>query len=266
MPTMQSTERVAQMLAGRYAGPSPGSESVADGPGSLTRLEARVERVSSQGVALRLSQRTGDGEERDFRLTLSPTSLVTRLEGTFAPLGPDGRPTGECPLEVSVRDAGFVARTSAETCRFGQDEAAVGLVKEIAHDGESLVIGDRVVNPDTGENRMPDRVLELDRVHRFRGWAGVREAQGSWRIAESLALDSDGIAVAPEDAGGMTLGLTLELAPHRVRDDQPPVLRLRVFDRASGRLLGQSWADSAATRIGMALPDVQVGLRLQEPR
>jgi len=260
------SERVAQMLVGSYAGTV--SRSGRNGPASdaLTRLEARVERVSTEGVAVMLEQRTGDRQARNFRLILRPTALATRLEGSFSPLDPQGGVAGECPLEVSVQSDGFVARTSPSTCRFGQDGETVALVKEIAHDGDRLIIGDRVVDPESGEPRMPDRVLELERVHRFAGWAGVRDGGESWRVAEDIELESDGLEVEPEDAGGMTLGLALELAPHRVRDDQPPVLRLRVFDTASGNLLGQAWADSAATRIGLALPDLQVGFRLRESR
>ena len=264
-PGQRPVERVAQMLAGNYAGMAArvGGDNESD---SLTRLKARVERVAADGVAVGLEQRTGNGEPRNFRLIFQPTALATRLEGSFSPLGPRGETAGKCPLEISVQSDGFVARTSAATCRFGQGSDAAALIKEIAHDGERLVIGDRVVHPDTGESRMPDRVLELQRVHRFVGWAGVRDGGESWRVAEDIELESDGLEVQPGDAGGMTLGLALELAPYRVRDDQPPVLRLRVFDTGSGDLLGQAWADPAATRIGLALSDVQVGLRLRDSR
>ena len=262
-PDLRSAERVAQMLAGSYAGTAA---SAGDGSESepLTRLEARVERVSADGVAVRMEQRTGDGEARNFRVIFSPTTLATRLQGSFSPLGPQGEPVGECPLEVSVQSDGFVARTSPSTCRFGQGSNTAALIKEIAHDGEQLVIGDRVVDPESGEPRMPDRVLELQRVHRFVGWAGVRDGGESWRVAEDIELESDGLEVEPGDAGGMTLGLAVELAPYSVRDDRPSVLRLRVFDTASGDLLGQAWADPAATRIGLALSGVQVGLRRRD--
>lgn len=265
-PGQRSAERVAQMLAGSYAGVAARVDGENNNPDSLTRLEAGTERISTDGVAVRLEQRTGDGEPRNFRLIFRPTALATRLEGSFSPLGPQGTAVGECPLEVSVQSDGFVARTSPATCRFGQGRDAAALIKEIAHDGERLVIGDRVVDPQSGEPRLPERVLELRRVHRFVGWAGVRDGGGSWRVVEDIELESDGLESEPDDAGGMTLGLALELAPHQVRDDEPPVLRLRVFDTASGDLLGQAWADSAATRIGLGLSDVQVGLRRRDSR
>ncbi|MEX2498197.1 MAG: hypothetical protein WD397_04905 [Wenzhouxiangellaceae bacterium] len=263
--TIQSAERVARMLAGNYVGTSKQSGSPVDS-GGLVRLEVRVERIAASGVVVRMEQREDDSAPRSFVVVFRPTMIGTRLEGDFSPLDPQGRELGSCPIEVSVQSDGFVARTSAASCRFGQGEGAAALIKEIAHDGQRLVIGDRVVDPDSGEALMSDRVLEFEQVQRFVGWAGVLDSDASWRIAEGIALESDGLGLDPEDAGGMTLGIALDLAPHRVRDGQPPVLRLRVFDRDSGELLGQSWADPQATRIGLALPTVQVGLRLRNTR
>lgn len=269
-PRLASAERVARMLAGSYAG-----RSTAGGPetdsAELVRLEARVERIASGGVETSIAQRRGDGDVRDFILVFSPTAVATRLEGSFSPLDDQGRRVGSCPIEVTVRRDGFVARTNAATCRFGAGAEEVALIKEIAHDGQKLVIGDRVVEPESGESRMPDRILELQRVRDYAGWVGVRESGapesgGAWRVAEAISIRSDGLGLDPEDAAGMPLGVTLDLAPYRVRADESPVLRLRVFDTASGELLGQSWADPLATRIGLALPAVQVGLRLDASR
>lgn len=269
-PRLASAERVARMLAGSYAG-----RSTAVGPetdsAELVRLDARVERIASGGVETSIAQRRGDGDVRDFIVVFSPTAVATRLEGSFSPLDAQGRRVGSCPIEVTVRSDGFVARTDAATCRFGAGAGEVALIKEIAHDGQKLVIGDRVVDPESGEGRMPDRILELQRVRDYAGWVGVRESGapesgGAWRIAEIISIRSDGLGLDPEDAAGMPLGVTLDLAPYRVRVGESPVLRLRVFDTASGELLGQSWADPLATRIGLALPVVQVGLRLDVSR
>lgn len=269
-PRLTSAERVARMLAGRYAGRSTVSGSEGD-PAALVRLEARIERIASGGVETVMSQRQGDGAAREFALVFRPTSIATRLEGTFSPLDAQGRPVGSCPIEVIVRSDGFVARTDAGTCRFGAGSDEVALIKEIAHDGQTMVIGDRVVDPESGETRLSDRVMQFERVRGYSGWAGVRDSrnddsQGAWRVSDEIAIRSDGLGLDPKDAAGMPLGVTLDLAPYRVRQGEPPVLRLRVFDSASGELLGQSWADPLATRIGIALPAVQVGLRLAATR
>jgi len=269
-PGLGSAERVARMLAGSYAGRSSAGAAGADSA-ELVRLDARVERIASDGVQTSMSQRHGGGPERNFTLIFRPGTVAGRLEGTFAPLNAQGRPVGSCPIEVVVRSDGFVARTNAGTCRFGAGSEEVALIKEIAHDGHTLVIGDRVVDPDSGQNRMSDQILQLERIRGYSGWVGVRDAgePGSgdaWRMANGVLIQSDGLGLDPEDAAGMALGVTLDLAPYRVREGEPPVLRLRVFDSASGQLLGQSWADPLATRIGLALPAVQVGLRLADQR
>lgn len=269
-PGLDSAERAARMLAGSYAGRSS-TGGVAEDSAELVRLYAQVRRISSGGVETSLSQRSGDGTERNFILIFRPTSVATRLEGTFSPLDSRDRLAGSCPIEVTLRSDGFVARTNPGTCRFGAGGEEVALIKEIAHDGQTLVIGDRVVDPESGEKRMSDRVLQLERVRGYSGWVGVRDSGvhdhgGDWRMADELTIQSDGLGLDPEDAAGMPLGVTLDLAPYRVRNGEPPVLRLRVFDSASGELLGQSWADPLATRIGLALPAVQVGLRLADPR
>lgn len=269
-PDLAAAERVARMLAGSYAGRA--STGASDGEAAeLVRLDARIERIGTGGVETAISQRRGDGPVRNFILIFRPTAVDTRLVGTFSPVDDRSRRTGSCPIEVSVQRDGFVARTDAGTCRFGTGDEEVALIKEIAHDGQTLVIGDRVVDPQSGANRMSDRVLELQRVRTYSGWAGVRDtgaddSGGAWRVADSMVMASDGLGLAPEDAAGMPLGVEMDLAPYRVRDGEPPVLRLRVFDATSGDLLGQAWADPQATRIGLALPAVQVGLRLEALR
>lgn len=260
-PGLQAAERVAGMLSGRYAGRAQGSDSDEAVPGQLVRLDAGVARMGTDGVEVSMSQRRDEGVARNFLIVFRPTALATRLEGHFSPLDAEGRPAGACPIEVSVLRDGFAARTDPGTCRFGTGDDEVALIKEIAHDGERLIIGDRVVDPNSGETVLPDQVLEFQRVHRYAGWAGVSDSGASWRVAAEIQLESDGLGLDPEDAAGMPLGITLDLAPYRVRQDDPPVLRLRVFDSDSGELLGQSWADPQATRLGVAVPGVQVGLR-----
>lgn len=260
-PGLGPAEAVAGLLAGRYAGAVRDDDGAGAGP---VQLDAEVARVAATGVFLRMEQRTGEEPTRSFQLVFEPTRVATRLTGRFTPLDASGAAIGSCPLSVSVRSDGFVAATDAATCRFGRGERERALIKEIAHDGQRLVIADRVVRGDSGEPVGSDRVLEFQRVRTFIGWSGVRDSeQGPWRVSRALRVQSDGGIHRPVDAAGVWLGFSFELAPHRVRPDEPPVLRLRVFDD-QGRLLSQAWGDPGTGRLGVALPGLQLGLRALE--
>lgn len=256
-------DRVAGLLAGRYFGVGVGARPGGDGNGQSIRLEARRVAVADGGAAVLLEQRDAEDRIRRFRMTMRATSVATRLTGSFEPLSADGAVLGRCALEYTLRREGFVARTDAADCRFGDSRSATALVKEIAHDGRRLVIGDRVVDPDTGAARGDDRIIEFLRVRTFSGWAGVAADGGPWRRAEPFDIDADATPFRPDDASGMPLGIELELAPYRLSAQQATVLRLRIFDLDDGRLLGQAWADPAATRIGLAARGLQVGLRAE---
>jgi hypothetical protein len=254
-----AVEPVVAMLVGEYAGLSwPDGE-----PGSPVRL--RIDRVSAaSGVAvLQMRQFDAAGIERRFRISLEATKLATRLVGSFEPLNDDGQALGRCALELIVRGEGVLARTDAASCQFGSGADALALIKEIAHDGDRLVIADRVLAAGTDRAIQPDRMLEAMRVRGFRAWAGSRNgADEPWRMARDLELRSDATPVRPQDAAGMPLGVELDLGLHRISAQGPTVLRLRAFDLESGALLSQAWADPAAVRLGLALPQLQVGLEL----
>lgn len=253
-------DAVAQLLTGRYVGRSPG----AGGP----PVQLTVRRQSPPGsvpAQVELIQQSGDTDARRFVVSVQRGPLPTQLAGVFAPVDAAGTALGTCPLSGAVRDQGVVLTTAAASCRFGSGASEVGLVKEIAHDGRRLVIGDRVVGVD-GPVAGGEQVLEFLPVHRYTGWAGRRDVvDGPWRRAEDLAVASDGRAVGLNDAGGMPLGVEIELAPYWPERESAVLLRLRAFDAASGALIGQAWADPGATRLGLAVGDLQVGLVL-DPR
>ncbi len=256
-----AVEPVVALLVGQYAG-----LSWLDGePGAPVQLSVERESNVPGGAILQMRQTDAAGLERRFRISLAATSLATRLNGSFEPLGADGQPSGQCALEWIVRPRGVLARTEASSCRFGSGDGALGLIKEIAHDGERLVIADRVVAAGTDRAVQLDRMLEVARVRAFRAWAGSRDGDAEpWRMASDFELRSDGGLVRPRDSAGMPLGMELDLALHRIAPQGPTVLRLRAFDIDSGALLGQAWADPGAVRIGLALPQLQVGLERPE--
>ena len=249
-------DALAERLTGIYAGRTPGSTR------SSVRLQVRPQSAPGTRPALiELVQTRDGGQPRRFLLALVASPAVPgQLAGAFSPLDAAGQRQGECPLTGSARDGGVVLTTTAATCRFGSGDRDVGLVKEIAYDGDRLVIADRVLGSD-GQPTTADTLVEFLPVHRYTGWAGRREAgDDAWRRAEGVALASDGRSAALNDAGGMPLGLELELAPYWPDAEGAILLRLRVFDAGSGELLGQVWADPGATRMGLAVDGVQVGL------
>ncbi len=254
-PSQPGPEIVADRLVGRYVGQSPRREAR---PVALT-----IRRRSAPGavpVVIELAQQAAGESARRFAVSIAPTAVPTQVEGAFAPLDADGVPVGDCPLTGAIRDDGVVLTTQADTCRFGAGEAGVGLVKEIAFDGERLLIGDRVVSS-TGARPGDDRVIEFLPVHRYRGWAGRRDpGSDAWRRAEDVALTSDGRAAALLDAAGMPLGVDVELAPYWPGPDQAVMLRLRAFDAETGAPIGQAWADTGARALGLAVENFQVGL------
>lgn len=256
-----AVEPVVAMLVGEYAGVS----WLEGEPAAPVRI--RIDRISAaSGVAvLQMRQFDAAGVERRFRIGLEATELATRLAGSFEPLSDDDRALGRCALELIVRGQGVLARTDASSCQFGSGDGALALIKEIAHDGDRLVIADRVVAAGTDRAIQADRMLEAVRVREFRAWAGSRDsADEPWRMAGDVELRSDATSVRPRDAAGMPLGVELDLGLHRVSAQGPTVLRLRAFGIESGELLGQAWADPGAVRLGLALPQLQVGLDLRE--
>ncbi|NKI34041.1 hypothetical protein HFP89_02525 [Wenzhouxiangella sp. XN79A] len=255
-------DALAERLTGVYTGSAPGDAMAG------VRLQVRPQSApGTRPARIELIQHAGDGPARRFVLALVASPAVPgQLVGVFSPLDAAGRPRGECPLTGSARDGGVVLTTSAATCRFGAGDGEVGLIKEFAFDGRRLVIGDRVLGAN-GESALPDSLIEFLPVHRYTGWAGRRDdgaGEGSWRRADAVALASDGRSVALVDAGGMPLGVELELAPYWPDENAAVLLRLRAFDADSGELLGQVWADPDATRLGLGLGDFQAGLERAE--
>lgn len=207
-------------------------------------------------VVFTLAQRQGEGRERLFRLGLASRSDSEELTGFFAPTEPSGRVQRSCALTISIRSDGFSGVTDPATCRFGGE---TGLLKEIAFDGRQLVIGDRLVRLPDGQVRGPDQVHAFFRVHAYSGWAGIRAGE-DWLRADVFQLHGGGDVLALQDAAGMPLGVSVELTRYIVSAGESPLLRLRAFDSETGEVLAESWADSDARSLGLALPDFQIGL------
>lgn len=246
---------IGRVLPGEYSTADALREDEAGG--DLLRLGIRLEPGMEPGERLfSLVQRQGDGPERFFRLGIESSPGSRGLSGFFAPSDRSGRMGRSCALDISLRSDGFTALTDPTECRFGDDS---GLLKEIAFDGRRLVIGDRLVSLTDGQALAPDQVHTFFPIDGYTGWAGKRQ-EASWLRAEPFSIHSGGDALNLVDAGGMPLGVSIQLTLYRVAGQARPLLRLRAFDSESGRIKAESWADPGARRLGLALPDLQIGL------
>lgn len=186
-----------------------------------------------------------------------------RLQGEFAPLDAAGQIQRRCTMDVDLRREGLTAQTDPTECSFGEGEQLTGLLKEIAFDGSQLVIGDRLLRLPSGESVGNDQITRFMPARIFTGWAGVRDGT-EWRMATGLELSTDASGVEPRDASTMSLGFRVDVHHYEMARSDQVKLRLSVTDTESGDLVGEAWADADARAIGLALPDLQVGLRTDQ--
>ncbi len=246
-------ERLATTLPGDYATSTPDATAI-------LLLTVNTEPLVRQNpLIFNLTQQQTGQPARQFVLAMGRSGQDNGYAGFFAPMDLNGQPIRRCQLDITIRSSGLSARTAPETCRFGEGQTAVGLIKEFAFDGSQLVIADRLVGPDQQTPAAPDQIHTFHRIARFTGWAGIQEGE-SWRLTRSIELDSANGHIEPLDAAGMALGFDIRLSRQRIDRMDTPILRLSVHDPETGKTLGQSWADPDARSIGIALPDLQVGL------
>jgi len=262
---LQLLNNIAGAMPGLYSNHGQWREDDRPDPGPYELLvEPRP--VDDPGrIEFLLSQTDARDRTRQFRLELAAAPAGHRLQGVLTPIDPSGQARGQCRMNFTVSNRGFSGETNPEDCFFGDGDDAVGLLKEIAFDGQQVVIADRLTRLYTGDPAGEDQIYRFYRVREFSGWAGTRN-DGQWRISNEVVLHSEGSETRPADSAGNSLGLNIQLARINWREDQPPILRLSVHDEVTGELIGYAWADEDAEQVGLNLPDVQVGLRLAEPR
>lgn len=215
---------------------------------------------SDDQLILALQQRSRDGgESRRYRLELELAAMDNRLEGRFALLDAGATERRSCAMQFHLTSRALIGRTDPASCLFGEGEQAVGLLKEIAFDGQSLDIADRIVDPASGETKGEDQIIRFLPEREFSGWLGTKEGD-QWRVARDFQLHT-GSTAEPLDAARMSLGVTLELGYHRLaRPDEAVLMRLTVADVETGEVLAESWAEPGSAKLGLALPELQAGL------
>lgn len=170
-----------------------------------------------------------------------------------------------CALQGVATPAGLAVKTDLATCASlvpGIGASAALLPLEIEHDGEWLRV--RLY---TDQARGPEARIDARRLRRFTGWAAINGAgpnakveSGDWHMNRDLRIDNEGGRARLAWRDGKPSGYSLELSRMTYRDGNVPVLKLSIIDDANGRSMVYAWADPQATRIGINLGWVQVGL------
>jgi hypothetical protein len=173
-----------------------------------------------------------------------------------------------CVLHGSASAGRLVAKADAAACATvapGVGVEAALLPLSIERDGEWLRV--RLY---ADQARGADARADARRVRWFGGWAAVNGAgqnatadSGDWHMNRTVRVGSEGGRVALNWRDGKPSGYSLELERVTYREGNTPVLKLSVIEDASGRSLVYAWANPEATRIGLNLGWVQIGLELE---
>lgn len=115
--------------------------------------------------------------------------------------------------------------------------------------------------------RGADARTDARRMHWFEGWAAVNGAGRNatadnvdWHMNRGLRLGSEGGRHALNWRDGSPSGYSLLLERLTYREGATPILKLSVVEDASAAVVVYAWANPEATRIGINLGWVQIGL------
>ena len=140
-------------------------------------------------------------------------------------------------------------------------EAAL-LPLSVDHEGEFLHV--RLY---ADQARGADAREDARLVRWFRGWAALNgggpkadASSNDWHMDRGVRIGSEGGRFALKWRDGNSSGYSLVLERLTYREGNVPVLKLSVVEDADGHALVYAWANPEATRIGINLGWVQVGL------
>ena len=198
----------------------------------------------------------------------APALVPHRALVTAPAVGKNFDPAQWAPLDACALHPGNPATSfsgDAATCTvlapgIGAQMALLPLA--VTRDGEWLRVrfyADQARGPDARE--------DLRRVQIFSGWAAINGGgpkasadSNDWHIDRAVRIDNEGGRYALHWRDGGASGYSLALERVTYRDGNIAVLKLSVIEDASGQTLAYAWANPEATRIGINLGWVQVGL------
>lgn len=174
-------------------------------------------------------------------------------------------PLDACALRGTSDVKGLHLAADAAACAVlapGIGAQAALLPLALEHEGEWLRLRLYV-----DQARGADAREDLRLVQTFAGWAALNgagpdgNADGNdWHMDRKVGLGSEGGRYPLAFRDGNSSGYSLVLERLAYRDGNVPVLKLSVVDDRNGRTLAYAWANPEATRIGLSLGWVQVGL------
>jgi hypothetical protein len=175
-------------------------------------------------------------------------------------------PLDACALHSGTRaTAGLQASADTASCIAiapGIGPQAALLPLAIERDGEWLHVRLYADQARGADAREDTRLVQW-----FGGWAAINGGgpkadanSRDWHMNRGLRIGSEGGRFALKWRDGNAAGYSLMLERLTYREGNVPVLKLSVVEDADGRTLAYSWANPEATRIGINLGWMQVGL------
>ena len=176
-----------------------------------------------------------------------------------------------CALRGAATASGLEVRADLASCSTvapGIGASAALLPLTIEHDGDALRV--RLY---ADQARGPEALIEARRVTWYGGWAAINGAgqnakpeSTDWHMNKDLRISNEGGKTPLKWRDGQRSGYSLELERATYRDGNVAVVKLSVIEDASGRAIAYAWANPEATRIGINLGWIQVGLDSAAPK
>ncbi len=199
-------------------------------------------------------------------VTLLPHRALVAAPATGEAFDPQQwTPLDACALRGTATTSGIRVVANADSCTTiapGIGAQAALLPLAIEREGEWLHL--RLY---ADQARGAQARLDARKVQMFGGWAAINGSgpdagadSKDWHMNRNLRIGNEGGRFALAWRDGKPSGYSLELERLTYRDGNVPVLKLSVVDDGSGRTLAYAWANPEATRIGINLGWVQVGL------
>lgn len=211
-----------------------------------------------------LLRESGDGYALYRPLTTAAeASFGAPADKRFDFVATDWAELSACALHRDAQD-GYASDAGCAALLPGLGAGAALLPLRFSLSGDAL----RVVTV-TDQARGAGASTLAHRVRWFGGWAaingqGPKATDGNdWHLRRDLRLHSEGSRLPLRWRDGAESGYSLELARLDYRESNTEVLRLAVIDDTSGHTLSYVWANPEATRIGLNLGWLQVGLDIE---